>query len=137
MPSECIGNNSYRGSLVRTLLHVMMTSRLPSPDNIPSHFTRIPTRHICSCLYKSKKVYESKGHRFESCPVHHKPPTCFAPLAVFLFALYCWKISRFAACARWAAAREFCYVFIASFSVHQTDDHKSYRNNICSTPDFS
>ena len=29
--------------------------------------------------------YESKGHRFESCWVHHKPLTCFAPLAVFLF----------------------------------------------------
>ena len=36
--------------------------------------------------------YESKGHRFESCWVHHKPLTCFAPLAVFCFALYCWKI---------------------------------------------
>lgn len=28
--------------------------------------------------------YESKGHRFESCWVHHEPLTSFAPLAVFL-----------------------------------------------------
>ena len=37
--------------------------------------------------------YESKGHRFESCWVHHeKPLTSFAPLRVFLlcFSIYCW-----------------------------------------------
>ena len=36
--------------------------------------------------------YESKGHRFESCWVHHeKPLTSFAPLRVFLlcFSIYC------------------------------------------------
>ena len=54
--------------------------------------------------------YESKGHRFESCWVHHKPLTCFAPLAVFLFTLFCLVFSRFAACARWAAERDFCYI---------------------------
>jgi len=37
-------------------------------------------------IQRSKKVYESKGHRFESCWVHHEPPTSFALLAVFLSA---------------------------------------------------
>ena len=33
--------------------------------------------------------YESKGHRFESCWVHHeKPLTSFAPLRVFLCIIY-------------------------------------------------
>ena len=81
--------------------------------------------------------YESKGHRFESCWVHHEPLTSFAPLAVFLFSLCCWKISRFAACAGWVAGRDFCYMFIASFSGHQTNYHKSYHNNICTALDFS
>ena len=51
-----------------------LARRFPSPCRIPSHFTRIPYRHIRSHLYRSKIVYKSKGHRFESCPVHHKPP---------------------------------------------------------------
>ena len=29
--------------------------------------------------------YESKGHRFESCWVHHKPLTSFALLAVVFY----------------------------------------------------
>ena len=69
--------------------------------------------------------------------VHHEPLTSFAPLAVFLFTLYCLVFSRFAACARWAAGRDFCYVFIASFSGYQTNYHKSHHNNICLKLDFS
>ena len=121
----------YKWAYVSTKLEELLSKHISFP--LHTH----PYRHICSHLYRSKKVYESKGHRFESCWVHHKPLTCFAPLAVFLFALYCWKISRFAACSRWAAEREFCYVFIASFSGHQTDDHKSYHSNICTALDFS
>lgn len=66
--------------------------------------------NVCSSLSgPSWGRYESKGHRFESCWVHHKPLTCFAPLAVFLFAWYCLKNSRFAACVGWVAGRDFCY----------------------------
>ena len=40
--------------------------------------------------------YESKGHRFESCWVHHeKPLTSFAPLRVFLLPLFIIKIPKF------------------------------------------
>ena len=42
--------------------------------------------------------YESKGHRFESCWVHHKPPTSFALLAVvfysFVFLSIVWFLNR-------------------------------------------
>lgn len=42
--------------------------------------------------------YESKGHRFESCWVHHKPPTSFALLAVvfysFVFLGIAWFLKR-------------------------------------------
>ena len=61
--------------------------------------------------------YESKGHRFESCWVHHEPLTSFAPLAVFLFAWYCLKNSRFAACVGWVAGRDFCYDIEINFQV--------------------
>lgn len=30
--------------------------------------------HFIFYLHKSRSVYESKGHRFESCWVHHKNP---------------------------------------------------------------
>ena len=42
--------------------------------------------------------YESKGHRFESCWVHHEPPTSFALLAVvfysFVFLNIVWFLNR-------------------------------------------
>lgn len=39
--------------------------------------------------------YESKGHRFESCWVHHKPPTSFALLAVVFYSFVFLSIVRF------------------------------------------
>ena len=75
----------------------------------------VPDEHAPIAQLDRAFDYESKGHRFESCWVHHKPLTCFAPLAVFCFALYCWKISRFAACARWAAGRGFYYIIESNY----------------------
>ena len=69
----------YKWAYVSTKLEELLSKHISFP--LHTH----PYRHICSHLYRSKKVYESKGHRFESCWVHHKPLTCFAPLAVFLF----------------------------------------------------
>ena len=45
----------------------------------------VPDEHAPIAQLDRAFDYESKGHRFESCWVHHKPLTCFAPLAVFLF----------------------------------------------------
>lgn len=73
----------------------------------------------CLVYLRFKPVYKSEGHRFEFCPVRLNPST------------------RFAARVGWVAGRGFCYVFIASFSGHQTNYHKSYHNNTCSTIDFS
>ena len=66
--------------------------------------------------------YESKGHRFESCWVHHEPPTSFALLAVvfysFVFLSIAWFLnrgSRALASFKEVEVRGFCYFFVINF----------------------
>ena len=68
--------------------------------------------------------YESKGHRFESCWVHHKPPTSFALLAVvfysFVFLSIAWflkRLSRALASFKEAWVRDFLLCFGTEFQV--------------------
>ena len=65
--------------------------------------------------------YESKGHRFESCWVHHKPPTSFALLAVvfysFVFLGIAWflkRLSRALASFKEVKVRDFFVMFSQS-----------------------
>ena len=68
--------------------------------------------------------YESKGHRFESCWVHHKPPTSFALLAVvfysFVFPGIAWfliGLSRALASFEEVEVRDFLLYFGTNFQV--------------------
>ena len=117
----------YKWAYVSTKLEELLSKHISFP--LHTH----PYRHICSHLYRSKKVYESKGHRFESCPVHHKPPMCFAPLAVFLFAWYCWKIPT-SRPVRDGPRGGFLLCVYLFFSGHQTNYHKSYHIDLKTPP---
>ena len=68
--------------------------------------------------------YESKGHRFESCWVHHKPPTSLALSAVvfysFVFLVIAWFLkwlSRALASFKEVEVRDFLLCFRTSFQV--------------------
>ena len=68
--------------------------------------------------------YESKGHRFESCWVHHEPPTSFALLAVvfysFVFPGIAWFLkilSRALASFKEVEVRDFLLYFGTKFQV--------------------
>ena len=68
--------------------------------------------------------YESKGHRFESCWVHHEPPTSFALLAVafysFVFLSIAWflkRLSRALASFKEVEVRDFLLYFGTKFQV--------------------
>ena len=58
----------------------------------------VPSEHAPIAQLDRAFDYESKGHRFESCWVHHKPPTSFALLAVvfysFIFLSIVWFLNR-------------------------------------------
>jgi len=61
-----------------------------------AHFVLMQIQRACPILYcsisifqRSKKAYESKGHRFESCWVHHEPLTSFALSAVVFLPAFC------------------------------------------------
>ena len=58
----------------------------------------VPSEHAPIAQLDRAFDYESKGHRFESCWVHHKPPTSFALLAVvfysFVFLNIAWFLKR-------------------------------------------
>ena len=68
--------------------------------------------------------YESKGHRFESCWVHHKPPTSFALLAVVFLCLvflgivlFLKRLSRALASFKKVEVRDFLLYFGTNFQV--------------------
>ena len=58
----------------------------------------VPSEHAPIAQLDRAFDYESKGHRFESCWVHHEPPTSFALLAVvfysFIFLSIVWFLNR-------------------------------------------
>ena len=59
----------------------------------------VPSEHAPIAQLDRAFDYESKGHRFESCWVHHEPLTSFALLAVvfysFVFLSIVWFLKRF------------------------------------------
>ena len=58
----------------------------------------VPSEHAPIAQLDRAFDYESKGHRFESCWVHHEPLTSFALLAVvfysFVFLSIAWFLKR-------------------------------------------
>ena len=103
----------------------------------------VPSEHAPIAQLDRAFDYESKGHRFESCWVHHEPLTSFALLAVvfysFVFLGIAWflkRLSRALASMSEVGVRDFCYSFRILFPSRQTNYHKTYHNNSCSTPDF-
>ena len=91
--------------------------------------------------------YESKGHRFESCWVHHKPPTSYALLAVVFYSFVFLCIVRFLKILSRALAsfeevevRDFLLCFGTEFQVvfgfkaclsQKVSQTKSNNNRLC------
>ena len=83
----------------------------------------VPSEHAPIAQLDRAFDYESKGHRFESCWVHHKPPTSFALLAVvfysFVFLSIAWflkRLSRALASFREVEVRDFLLYSLNQFS---------------------
>ena len=55
----------------------------------------VPSEHAPIAQLDRAFDYESKGHRFESCWVHHEPPTSLALLAVVFYSFVFLCIVRF------------------------------------------
>ena len=85
----------------------------------------VPSEHQAPIAQLDRAFdYESKGHRFESCWVHHKPPTSFALLAVvfysFVFLSIAWfliGLSRALASMSEVGVRDFLLCFRTKFRV--------------------
>ena len=83
----------------------------------------VPSEHAPIAQLDRAFDYESKGHRFESCWVHHEPPTSFALLAVvfysFVFLSIAWflkRLSRALASFREVEVRDFLLYSLNQFS---------------------
>ena len=84
----------------------------------------VPSEHAPIAQLDRAFDYESKGHRFESCWVHHEPLTSFALLAVvfysFIFLSIAWflkRLSRALASFEEVKVRDFLLCFGTKFQV--------------------